>query len=371
MLALEPHLAELRAAARSYRLASRRHSAYFQTFVRLWRTLRHLNEASRRLAPPLNAKLDAPVFIFANARSGSTFLHNLLACDQERFAPLPLYASVFASRAVTQSIRHAGTSGLDLRPAEQWVNQRLFSRWSQIHPMGLSRLEEDEAIFTSLLASPSALLLTPNFEAMGSFTSLDAQPEAHRNAVMEAYDLALRHALPPLGGRQYLAKNVLLASRMRALMHQYPKAQFVYLVRDPRESLPSLISLFFALWRAHSPTIEERGPEVAALARLGAHYYRYALNVGAELPASRFHTLHFDTLTQAPLETLERLYEGFGWSLSPVTRRAAEALTRQTRHFRSSHSYSLARFGLDEAFIQREFGDIVERFGFYPLAKSA
>jgi len=39
-------------------------------------------------------KIEAPVFIFGNARSGTTLLHSLMSLDEERFASMKLYQSI-------------------------------------------------------------------------------------------------------------------------------------------------------------------------------------------------------------------------------------------------------------------------------------
>src|SRR5215813_6840864 len=42
-------------------------------------------------------RIEKPVFVFANPRSGTTLFHRLLSMDTERFATVKLYQTIFPS----------------------------------------------------------------------------------------------------------------------------------------------------------------------------------------------------------------------------------------------------------------------------------
>ncbi len=332
--------------------------------------------------------LRAPVFIFANARSGTTFLQRLLNCDSERFVSLRLGESILPSRGMSRTIlgapgrsqmphgEVAGAEGLGRRAAlkawlasrERALNQRLFGGWSDLHPMGLRDVEEDEALFVRLLATPTRYLLCPNPDFLPAWRSLDEQPRAYQDAVMAAYCASLRAVLPVAESRTLLVKNVLTASRFQALRRAFPDARFIYVARDPRASIPSFIRLFWRAWRAHSPRISLAGPEARGLADTGAFYYRKALADCATLPEPQLKLLTFNEVVADPLACVASIYRHFGWSLGASAQTRMRALAAQSRARRRPRPVTLQDVGLDERWLGRELGDVCERFAFLPEA---
>jgi hypothetical protein len=49
--------------------------------------------------------MSAPVFIVANPRSGTTYLHRLMAMDEERFATMRLWQTMFPSVSAHRGLR--------------------------------------------------------------------------------------------------------------------------------------------------------------------------------------------------------------------------------------------------------------------------
>ncbi len=332
--------------------------------------------------------LRAPVFIFANARSGTTFLQRLLNCDVERFVSLRLGESILPSRGVIRSLlgahsnasrghhsdvkAFANTRNMPrdsalrtwLASCERALDQRLFGGWSDLHPMGLSDVEEDEALFVRLLATPTRYLLCPNPDFLPAWRSLDEQPRPYQDAVMAAYRASLRAVLPLTESRTLLVKNVLTAARFQALRRTFPDARFIYLARDPRASIPSFIRLFWRAWRAHSPQISLAGAEARGLADTGAFYYRKALDDCASLPEQQFKLLTFDGVVRDPMASVASIYDHFGWSLGAAARARMQALADQSHSRTRARPVNLRDVGLDERWLQQELGEVCDRFGF-------
>ena len=100
--------------------------------------------------------VEAPLFITGNPRSGTTFLHRLLARDSERFSTMRMWQILFAPSVVQRRLA-AAASALERRaggPCRRlW--ERVEQRWdASMHRISLFAPEEDDYL---LLHAWSAL----------------------------------------------------------------------------------------------------------------------------------------------------------------------------------------------------------------------
>jgi hypothetical protein len=317
-------------------------------------------------------KIEEPVFIFGNARSGTTLLHSLMSLDGERFASMKLYQSIFCAVSVHRSIEALDrfderVPGRPLRRLVRLINRALFSGWEGIHEMGIDKVEEDESIFTFGLMTPAVVLILPFLDELEGLTSLDDLPAEERRRFMDYYEDALRRHLFASGGeRIFLNKNALFAPRLRSMCERFPDARFVYLVRHPFDAIPSFLNMFHSKWITHSPEIGADSPAARALAHLAIDYYRRAIDCRKFIPEDRFITVRYDDLVAQPRKTVDALYRRLGIDMSPTFRARLDQALASERGFSSGHSYSLEQFGLTEEGIFEELPDIFAEFGFEP-----
>jgi hypothetical protein len=317
-------------------------------------------------------KIEAPVFIFGNARSGTTLLHSLMSLDEERFASMKLYQSIFCSVSVRRSIEALDrfdkrVPGRPLRRLVGLINRVAFSGWEGIHEIGIDKVEEDEAIFTFGLVTPGVVLILPYLDELEGLTSLDDLPTDERRRFMDYYEDALRRHLFASGcERVFLNKNALFAPRLRSMFERFPDARFVYLVRHPFDAIPSFLNMFHSKWITHSPEIGADSPEARALAHLAINYYRRALDCRKFIPEDRFITIRYDDLVAQPQKTIEALYRRLGIEMSPSFRARLDQALASQRGYSSGHSYSLEQFGLSEEEIFKELDDLFSEFDFEP-----
>jgi len=342
-------------------------------FVSLRAMVRGARAVDDLLWPDIaDQSLQAPVFIYANARSGTTMLHRLMSMDEDRFAPFMLYQSIFSAVSLQRLIQLLAK--LDepvfrgaLRGGVDWINRRFFSGWEGIHKLGIDEAEEDEATFVLSLYSPTVTLVFPFAEKLRELSRLDDLPEAERHAFMDFYEDTLKRHLYASGrGRTFINKNVFFTPRVRAMAERFPDARFIYMVRHPYESLPSFLNMFHQKWVTHSPQIDCDSPEARALAELAFDYYRYALECQQDLPADTFIVVRYEDLVADPKAAVERIYDEFGWEISPSFERRLEEVRERQRDYKSEHDYSLEQFGLTKERVYRELPELFERFGYQP-----
>ncbi len=363
-------------AARALEPGRRPGVAYQMAFVALFALIRATIWALQGLDALLYPRLrdqpvEEPLFIIANPRSGTTFLHGLLALDEERFTHHRFYQTVIPSvltyRAGALAERLDRRLGGRLGGLMGWADRTFLSFWDGIHPMSFGKAEEDEALFVYQRASLSVCLLLPVFEALRPVELLDRLPPDERRAVMGFYRKCLQgHLFAVGGGRRFLGKNVLDSGRVHALREAFPDARFVHLIRHPYEAIPSFISMFSAPWRHHTPTIAERSPECRQLARIAVTLYRHLYESRAALPADDFIDIRYTDLIADPKATVLGIYEAFDLTPGPDFLKALDEATSSARAFRSVHTYSLEQYGLTRQEIHAALSDIFDAYGFDP-----
>lgn len=342
-----------------------------------WWAFRNLiklaQRADDRLHPEWRATpVERPVFIFASARSGTTMLHRLMALDEERWATIRLYQTIFPTVTAERAFERArelakGPLGRVLTAIPDFLNATAFGGWKGVHPLSLDAAEEDECLFVYAAASPTLTLLLPFADELASSAELDRLPPADRERILDFYEASLRRFLCANGqGRRLLNKNVFTGPRLASLATRFPDARFVFLVRHPYESLGSYLSMWHRAWQVHRPEIAKDSEESRAYARMALANYREALAKRALLGPGRLLVVHYDDLLRDPEATVSRLYQSLGETVSPAFRAELARAAEQQKNYKSEHQYSLEEFGITREWLYEQVPEVYAEFGFEP-----
>jgi hypothetical protein len=173
----------------------------------------------------------------------------------------------------------------------------------------------------------------------------------------------LRLVGSPTPERRWVLKYPAHLRRLEVVLETFPDACFVWTHRDPARLLPSLCSLV-AGWRG----LYEEGVDPRAIGRWQLGMWADLVERGmarrrAADPA-RFFDLHFREIEEDALGAVKRLYDHFGFELSPEAEGAMrDWLAANPRGRHGEHRYEAARFGLDADAIAERFAAYRERFG--------
>lgn len=320
--------------------------------------------------------VDSPVFIIGNPRSGTTFLHRLLAEDSERFSTMRMWEILFAPSITQRRLARmlAAVDRLTGKPLRRrWHGvERAWSEQNVMHRVSLFAPEEDDYLllhaWSALTIGLSAGLLR---EAL-PYTYFDtALPAKRRARIMTFYRSCIQRHLHAAAARRhrnarpprYLAKNPALCPKLDSLIAEFPEAKIVYLVRNPLEVLPSYLSMMRFSWRAVGVPVE--GEALANyLLEMAGHWYRYPLEWLAGAAEKSYVIVRYDALIRDPQRTVAEVYDHFGFDIAPAFARVLAAEATRAQHFRSRHEYDLEKLGLSRERILAEFRDIFERFDF-------
>ncbi len=314
-------------------------------------------------------KIDRPVFVFANPRSGTTLAHRLISMDDEVFTTVKLYQTIFPSVTATRTFQRlievAQTRvGNVLNGVYDFFNNPLETRWTEVHHLSLDQPEEDVCTLLWSLQSPATGLLFPFMDELQSQTWLDRQNPDQRAAFMDSYENTLKRHVYQAGGKRFLNKNVFFAPSVRSMYERFPDATFVYLIRNPIDSLPSFLNMFYQAWKAHSPGIRPDGEEIQALKQLGYEYYRYALECRREIPKDQFIVVRYEDLVRDPKSTILGLYGRLGMPVSEAFEARLDDAIKGHRDWESSRAVELDFFGVTEEEVCSELRDVFEEFGY-------
>ncbi|MGB8330040.1 MAG: sulfotransferase, partial [Polyangiales bacterium] len=314
-------------------------------------------------------KVERPVFVFANPRSGTTLAHRLISMDDEVFTTVKLYQTIFPAITATKTFKRlvqlSQTSvGSVLHHAYAFFNGPLQSRWQDVHHMSLDQAEEDVCTLLWSLTSPATGLLFPFMDEMPSQTWIDRQAIEDRRAFMDCYENTIKRHVFEAGGKRFLNKNVFFSTRVRSVHEKFPDAVFVYLVRDPHDCLPSFLNMFYEAWKAHSPGIRPDGEEIQALKRLGYDYYRYALRCRRDIPEDQFIVIRYEDLIRDPKATILGLYHRLGMPISEAFKAKLDQALIAHHEYESPRNVELDFFGISREEVSRELRVVLEEFGY-------
>ena len=246
-----------------------------------------------------------PVIVIGHWRSGTTYLHQLLAADPQvatarnALTIAPQVALLLKSLLVPLLGRWmSATRPIDAVP------------WGPMDPqedeIGLARLSFDTNM---------AGVAFPHEYPVHFRRCVLSSTRGFRRQFLHFCRLTLLHEGP--GKSHWLIKNSAHSARVPLLLELFPKARFVLLQRDPVDSVRSLVqvkqTLADLVGLQPAPDAARQVEETASAHRLLMQAFDAAR---AQIPAGQLLEVPYDALMEAPLATVERIYSELsipGW----------------------------------------------------------
>jgi omega-hydroxy-beta-dihydromenaquinone-9 sulfotransferase len=308
-----------------------------------------------------------PVFVLGHARSGTTLVHRLMSEDGARFSSFRLYELYFPSLLQKKAIR-AGAAldarflgGALARRVRAWEERR-YAKIRDAHAMSLTIPEEDDIVFYWSCASGMWITKLPYMGEL-DFYHVDEAPPQRRRRLMRFYADCVRRQLYLNGADKiHLSKNPIFAGRVEALIEAFPDARIVVPVRNPNETVPSLLKLMKRSWSLYRWDEARMQRSLRVLAEQSFHTYRHPLEVLARHPETRHAVVDYRDLVAEPLRTLELVYGQLGFTLTPQFREVLEGEEKRAKKHETGHRYSLEEFGLRPDAMRAELPDLYARF---------
>ncbi len=306
----------------------------------------------------------APTFSVGHARSGTTYLHRLMAADPQ-FSYALMYELFFPSLLEKRLLRllfrvDAAIFGNRLRHRLDEIEERRFAPTDDMHKTGFFVPEEDDAFLTWSLCSGFWILMFP-FMGELDFYFVDQWPERKRRQAMSFYKECVRRQIALNGGGTHLSKNPTFCGRVEALIEAFPDARFVVPMRNPYDTIPSLLKMLQTEWDLRGRDKRLIAKSLHVLADQSIDSYLHPLEVLAKYPDVRRSVVDYRELIQQPESTMRRIYQELELDLGPDAAQAFELAAARGGH-ESAHRYSLAEFGLDPHEIHSRLAGLFDEY---------
>ena len=314
-----------------------------------------LVELLKRRPDLLDIDIERPIVITGLFRTGTTYLHNVLAADPSSRA------------ACTWEFAHPVGRKHDLLGDDRW------RRWRGSHEVAMDDLmipEQAEAHKVTLDAWEEDFFLLENDMAiMKLFVGLGDYRYGMRMLdwdMVEPYrwhKKQLQILWAHRSAERWLLKCPWHLWNLKALLTVYPDARVIQTHRGLVDTIGSQCSL-----SARIASKFQRNLDLHDVGRFWLDYSRIGVDRGFEARAvfseAEIYDVRLSELRARPLEVVREIYERFDLPFdddlaAKITERIAEEPTAQL----GEHDYDIADYGLDEAQIENAFAEYREHFG--------
>lgn len=324
-----------------------------------WDILRFLGnllrfEQEEEFAPALlQADVESPIFITGLPRSGTTFLHTLLALDPANRAP-HCWETIYPYPLAR--------GGRDRRIARVDRQFRAFENLSpgigNLHPLTAMTPQECTEICAHVFQSL-------RFDTTHHVPSYQAWLEDNgHEAAFRFHKRFLQHLQHQSGVGQWVLKCPDHIFTLDAIKTVYPDARFVFVHRDPLSVLPSVAKLTELIRAPFTRALDplQIGYQVSERWDEGAQLIVQA-SQKLESGPGIFH-IHYAELTAEPMASVAALYAHFGMTLSEAARQAiGKFILERPRGGYGVNRYSFEDSGLDPAQLRERFAYYMSAFG--------
>jgi hypothetical protein len=288
-----------------------------------------------------------PVFILGHWRSGTTYLHVLLAQDQ-RFA----YASNL--QVVMPGVF------LGSRPIFERLMRRYMphKRWMDNFALEPNLPSEDEFAIANLCpySMYHSMAFPRNRYRYVRYCTWDGVPAR----VTRAWQKVVLHFFKKLTlqskSKQLLLKNPTYTSRIPLLLELFPQARFIHICRNPYDVFRSTLRMYEKMLPSFYVQDPQGGVDEAKeyILHVYQRMYEKYLADRARIPRGNLVEVRYEDFVQDPLREVQRIYAGLGLADFTAAEESFRAYAAVQRSFQVNENV------LDEATRQ----EVAGRWGF-------
>ncbi len=303
-------------------------------------------------------KIEKPIVIVGNPRTGTTFLQRWLV-EHQFGTGNHLYRSLYPSIILQKLLR-------PFLPLLEKVSPARFHA-TAAHETNLSSIETDDAsVFFRYF---------DGFFLYGFFLAWDDEDQTPlfdphvRDTTARDFDwleAVWRRSLVAQGSRRHVAKLFSTGPRTPAFLARFPDAHILYMVRDPVEVIPSTFSLVtgvldnaFGYWSLPE-AVRARYNERLYLALVKLFRWFHEDWTAGRIDRSRVMVVSYDRMMRDFDGLMDEMIGFFEMEPTDAQRAAIRETAAKQRAYKSKHSYDLAKYGLDADRIRRDCAFVYE-----------
>lgn len=305
-------------------------------------------------------KVQRPIIVVGNPRSGTTVLQRFLV-DNGFGTGSRLWKMLYPSLTIQALLKPLLPLLEKISPAKHHARAA--------HKTSLTAIEADD---------PGILFrYFDGFFLYGFFLSFSKEdlkdmfdPEKRDTAKRDFdwHEKLWRRVLVSEKKSRIVAKIFSLGVRIPQFLQRFPDAKILYTIRDPMETVPSGLSLvtgvldgMFGFWKLPEA---QRNHFIARLysafldlsLRFHLHY------TTGKLPMDKFKLVTFNRLMQDFDNLMFEIVDFVGEQRTPELEKVIRETAEKQKQFKSGHEYDLAKFGLTEERIRKDYAPIYQTF---------
>jgi Sulfotransferase family len=309
--------------------------------------------------------VSGPIIVTGLGRSGTTLLHELLACDRQNRPPLLWELVHTVPGAVTSRTGPSedGPDWVQTMHSEITLMDDMVPAFTSMHENGGGLPTECIFAFAHQFSSDqfTGLYNIPSYTIWKSGVDQTPVYDWHRRMLK-----TLQWATPT---KRWVVKAPSHLSALPLVFSTYPDARVVITHRDPLRVVGSLADTMSTLHWMHSDRVaHETLVEFLCMGVELQMNHVTAERDSGTLPVDQIQDVLYEDLIDDPVATLETLYERWGLELSGPARSNIEAYVAARHAGRAQaggtgHHYSFEDTGLDLAEHRALVADYQARFG--------
>jgi len=300
--------------------------------------------------------VEQPLFITGLPRTGTSILHELLACDPAHRAPLH-----WEVRHPCPPPSPAGDPDR-LARAERQVQlwNHVVPEYRVMHELGATLPVECIQLTAHSFRSEELMgrHQVPSYAAWYAACDLAPAYRFHRSMLQH---LGFRHRR-----ERWVLKAPSHLAALGPLLAEYPDARVVVTHRDPLEILPSVASILYSTAYVRSDAVDPKAMLgwFTGETCLGLLDGMTAVRARAAADPDQFFDVRYADLVAQPFETLASIYDHYGLAFSAEAERRMRAyLDAKPKGKHGTHHYDFGATGFDEATERERFRAYRERYG--------
>jgi len=314
----------------------------------------HIIAAMERFPEIGQQTIHRPIFITGWYRTGTTYLHNLLAEHPGLRAPLywelrnPCPSMDPRKINPNKIIRNVQLTNR--------IHRYLAPGFSVAHAMPADKPEECLHLFENACMGTNAFFITEAKKIAWWLFDNDLRQgyEFYKN------QLKLLNWLRP--GKRWVLKWPYHLWHLEALLDAFPDATIIHIHRHPREAIPSVGSLAALARTSFCESVDG-----AALGRFWLDYcdagLQRAMQARKSLPGHRIIDVRYPDLASNPTEVIRHILQTTEIATNPDWLNAIRTDEKNKERSTSSrHHYALSQFNLDENEVRERFSDYIRDF---------
>ncbi|WP_427307221.1 sulfotransferase family protein [Cupriavidus sp. H39] len=312
-----------------------------------------IQDYCRRHPEILHERVEDPLVIVGLPRTGTTLLQRMLATDA-RFCSAAWWETRYPAPLPGEDVRDPSRR---IAAAREEVAQmiRLIPDILAIHPLDAMAADEE-----FMLMEHSFLCAMDSYANVPSYTGWLARQDhtevyACLKTMLQFLQWQKRQRAETPAAQRWVLKTPQHLHTLEVLFRVFPGAQVVLTHRDPVQTIPSMASMAYTLWKmyADAPDPVVVGRQWSEQMRRGTHH---AMAVRDAMLAERFLDVRFEDSVRDPFGVAQAVCRFAGVPLTEAARAGMWAwMESNPRNQRAAHAYTPEQFGLSQAQLERDF----------------